>query len=310
MKDGSTAPQDTARDRVKHARNLSKAESEVALWVQRNFDNLPFETAADLAGGAGVSEMTVGRFVRRLGYVNFKAFKSAVNSEFRSSGDDASSPSASRIAIPAGTGSELDAQLQMELNAIAEVYHLATTDPWRAALDVVAKADVVNVTGFQAVKGMAADFATRLKYVRPGVRFAEGRSGNWSELFIENPARSCVVMIEVVPYAHDAVKIADMCLRRDIPLIMITDRYSAWPRQYTPHVLTVNTSTKAFLDSISGISSLLGLFLNGITARVGPAAQKRLQAMRELSAHFDPFSYEPGNKMRPIATPDRKDDEK
>jgi DNA-binding MurR/RpiR family transcriptional regulator len=309
MKTKMTTPKGAARERVTNARNLSKAESEVALWVERNFDNLPFETAADLASGAGVSEMTVGRFVRRLGYANFKAFKAAVNSEFRKSGEDASSPRASRIAIPEGTGSELDAQLQLELDAIIEVYQMVDTDQWRAALEVVDAAEHVNVTGFQGVKGMATDFATRLKYVRPGVRFADGRSGNWSELFIENPATSCVIMIEVVPYAHEAVKIADMCLRRDIPLIMITDRYSTWPRQYTPHVLSVATSTKAFLDSTSGISALLGLFLNGITARVGSAAQQRLAAMRELSAHFNPFSYEPGSQMRPVPTPDRKDND-
>ena len=78
MKTKMTTPKGAARERVTNARNLSKAESEVALWVERNFDNLPFETAADLASGAGVSEMTVGRFVRRLGYANFKAFKAAV----------------------------------------------------------------------------------------------------------------------------------------------------------------------------------------------------------------------------------------
>lgn len=308
MTKGTEKPTGPARERVTNARNLSKAESEVALWVERNFDNLPFETAADLANGAGVSEMTISRFVRRLGYANFKAFKAAVNAEFRKLDGDESSLRNRRIAIPEGTGSELDEQLQLELDAIVDVYRLATTDQWRAALDVVVKAAHVNVTGFQGVKGTAMDFATRLKYARPGVRFADGRSGNWSELFIEEPEKSCVILVEVVPYAHEAVKIADLCLRRDIPLIMITDRYSAWPRQYTPHVLSVATSTKTFLDSTAGISALLGLLLSGITARVGAPAQDRLRQMRDLATHFDPFSYEPSSQMRPISTPDHKED--
>ena len=99
-----------------------------------------------------------------------------------------------------------------------------------------------------------------------------------------------------------------MCLRRNIPLIIVTDRYSASPRQYTPHVLTVATSTTSFLDSTAGISALLGLFLNGITARMGAAAQDRLRAMRDLSDHFDPYSYEPGSQMRPILKPAPKGD--
>ncbi len=306
MKDVATPPEGPARARVANVRNLSKGESEVALWVERNFDTLPFVTAADLASGAGVSEMTVGRFARRLGYANFKAFKAAVNEELRRVGTDSVNPWLRRIAIPEKSGISQDAQLERELEAIIEVYQMATTDQWQAALDVVVRADQVNVTGFQAVKGMAEDFATRMKYCRPGVRFANGRSGNWSEIFLDNPGQSCLVMVEVVPYAHEAVKIADLCLRRDIPLIMITDRYSTWSRQYTPHVLSVNTSTKAFLDSTSGIAALLGLFLNDITAQVGAPAQDRLDGMSKLTQHFDPFSYDPGSQMRPVPIPNVK----
>ncbi|MEX3316958.1 MurR/RpiR family transcriptional regulator [Sulfitobacter sp. PS-8MA] len=301
-------PEVGARDRIKTARNLSKAESEVALWVERNFDNLPFETAADLAVGAGVSEMTISRFVRRLGYKNFKAFKAAVHAEFRRPEADTKSQRSRRLALPAGTALELDEQLQLEVEAIKGVYQLATTDQWQAALDCAQAAEHVNIVGLQAVKGMAMDFATRLKYVRPGVRFADGRSGSWSELFLETPQKSCVILIEVLPYAREAVKIAELCLRRDIPLIMVTDRYSAWPRQYTPHVLAVTTFTKAYLDSTAGLSALLGLFLNGITTRVGEPAAKRMREMRDLADHFDPFIYEPSRQMRPVTDISSKGD--
>ncbi len=298
----------SARDRIAAASNLSKGESEVALWVTRHFESLPFVNAADLAAGAGVSEMTVSRFVRRLGYENFKSFKAEVSAEYRGDGRTAGKSRALRVAIPKTTGRELDDLLRRELEAIAEVYELAESEQWRAALDVMENARFVNVTGFQGVKGMAMDFATRLKYARPGVRFADGRSGNWSEIFIEEPAKSCLVMIDVVPYAHEAVKIAELCLRRKLPLIIVTDRYSAWPRQYTPHVLTVATDTSAFLDSTAGLAALLGLMLNGITARRGREARKRLRAMRELAQHFDPFSYQPGSKSRPIPPTDNKED--
>ncbi|MEZ5793215.1 MurR/RpiR family transcriptional regulator [Albidovulum sp.] len=304
-----TATERTARERIADARNLSKGESEVALWIERNYEDLPFANAAELAAGAGVSEMTVSRFVRRLGYENFKAFKASVNAEYRTDGNGPGSSRAHRIAIPKTTKRELDELLRRELDAIIEVYKLAETEQWQAALDVVDKARHVNVTGFQGVKGMAIDFATRMKYARPGVRFADGRSGNWSEIFIEEPEQSCLVLIEVVPYAHDAVKIADLCLRREMPLVIVTDRYDAWPRQYTPHVLTVATDTSAFLDSTAGIAALLGLFLNSVTARRGAAARNRLNDMHELAEHFDPFSYSPGGKARPIRPLESKDDD-
>ncbi|MEM1353221.1 MAG: hypothetical protein AAGF27_12815 [Pseudomonadota bacterium] len=298
----------TARERIAQARNLSKGESEVALWVERHYDSLPFANAAELAAGAGVSEMTVSRFVRSLGYENFKSFKAKVSEEYRNEEGATGKSRIHRVAIAKTTDDERDEQLRRELSAIVDVYELASTDQWQAALDVVSSAERVNVTGFQGVKGMAMDFATRLKYARPGVRFADGRSGNWSEIFIEDKGASCLVMIEVVPYANEAVKIADLCLRSEIPLVMITDQYDSWPRQYTPHVLSVATATRAFLDSTAGLSALLGLFLNGITARRGPGTEDRVSEMRALSAHFEPYSYNPGSKARPILSKEAEED--
>lgn len=288
-------------DRISAAMNLSRAESQIAVWIERNFETAVFETAAELAEGAGVSEMTVSRFARRLGYKNFKAFKSAINLEFRESRSTETLKRRRRVAVPESTDDELNTQMQNELDAIVEVYRMTQTETWRAALDVVHASARVRVVGFQAVRGMANDFATRMKYARPGVRFADGRSGNWSELFLEDPQDSCVIMIETVPYSHDAVKIADACRNRDVPLVVITDRYSAWPRQYTPHVLAVPTDTGAFLDSTAGISALLGVFLNGIATRLGDATQDRIAQMHELTEHFDPFTYEPATPLRPSA---------
>lgn len=284
------------RERLAGLQDLSKGESEVALWVDRHFDRLPFANVSDLAEGAGVSDMTVSRFARRLGYKNFKAFKAAAAADYRGAGTGDTMKRARRIAVAKGTDSELSDQLQLELEAIIEVYTLAASESWRAALDVIEAAETVNITGFQGVKGMAMDFATRLKYTRPGVRFTDGLSGNWSEIFIESPGRSCVVLIDIVPYAHTSVKIADLCRHRDIPLVIITDRYSPWPRQYTPHVLSVSTATNAFLDSTAGLSALLGLFINGVTARRGKDVKARLAEMKQLTSHFDPYTYDPASK--------------
>ena len=118
----------TLRERLAQMQDLSKGESEVALWVDRHYDKLPFANVSDLAEGAGVSDMTVSRFARRLGYKNFKAFKAAAAADYRGTGPGESLKRARRIAVAKGTDSELSDQLQLELDAIIEVYALAATD--------------------------------------------------------------------------------------------------------------------------------------------------------------------------------------
>ncbi|MDF1728810.1 MAG: MurR/RpiR family transcriptional regulator [Sulfitobacter sp.] len=306
MSSGGTPLQASVLERVAQASNLSKAESTVARWVETDLMTVPFDTAGELARHAGVSEMTVTRFVRRLGYENFKAFKSAINTDLRKDKGHSNALRQSRIAIPVATQDELARQLELEIEAIVEVYRLATTDQWQSALDVAMQATYIKVCGFQGSMGLAMDFATRLKYARSGVRFVTGTSGNWSEIFEDDVDKSCVIMVDTVPYAATSLKIAELCLRRAIPLITVTDRYDPWPRQYTPHALSVSTVTKTFLDSTAGLSALLNLLLNGITARAGKAANDRVKDMSLLGQHFAAYTFEPGAQNRPVQNDKRK----
>lgn len=255
---GTASPfEGTVLERVGQSSNLSKAESTVARWLETSLMKVPIDTAGELASHAGVSEMTVTRFVRKLGYKNYKQFMSAVNADLRNENSHSRALRQSRVAIPVTTQDELAQQLELEIEAIVEVYRLATTEQWQGALDAITKARYVKVCGFQGSLGLALDFATRLKYARAGVRYVSGTSGNWSEIFEDDAGESCVIMVDTVPYAETSLKIAKLCLHRAIPLITVTDRYDPWPRQYTPHALTVSTVTKTFLDSTAGLSALL-----------------------------------------------------
>ena len=46
----------------------SKSDKLLAQYLERHIAELPFETARSIAAKVGVSPMTVGRFLRRVGY--------------------------------------------------------------------------------------------------------------------------------------------------------------------------------------------------------------------------------------------------
>lgn len=217
-----TAPGAPLRERLAACRNLSGAESAAATWLERNLHSLPFESAADIAAGAGVSEMSVSRFVRRLGYQNFRALKASLKGQAATTAGPELDDRFHRWIVPPENGGALDEMLWREIEAIIDVYRLAHQPVWRDALEVVAAAERVKVTGFQAPKGLALDFASRLEWVRPGVRFVEGISGTWSELFDEPRRSSCIVLVDTAAYARTSFRIAELCLREALPLVIVT----------------------------------------------------------------------------------------
>ena len=290
----------TLRERLAACRNLSGAESAIATWFERNLHVLPFESASDVAAGAGVSEMSVSRFVRRLGYENFRAFKADLKASSTHRERLELDDRLSRWAIPSETSQALDETLRREIEAVIDVYELARQPVWRDALELVVRAERVSVTGFQASKGLALDFASRLKWVRPGVRFVEGTSGTWSEVFEEGTGPTCMVLVDTAAYARTSFRIAELCLRQGLPLVVVTDRFSNWARKYTPHVLSVSTHTGTYWDSSAGLAALLGLLVNAVTARLGPAAKARHAQMTALGEHFEAFAYDPDTQVRPM----------
>src|SRR3546814_7498586 len=53
----------------------STADRAIASYILAHYPTLAFETAMTLAAKVGVSEITIGRFTRKLGYRNFKTMK-------------------------------------------------------------------------------------------------------------------------------------------------------------------------------------------------------------------------------------------
>ena len=70
------------RERLNEAvSSASKADRALAAYMLAEFGGLPFETAASLAAKVAVSEPTVGRFCRAMGYDGFKDLKKSLRSD-------------------------------------------------------------------------------------------------------------------------------------------------------------------------------------------------------------------------------------
>ncbi|HYD07774.1 MAG TPA: MurR/RpiR family transcriptional regulator, partial [Reyranella sp.] len=171
--------------------SFARAEQAIAKYLLDNMDEVPFETGATIAAAAGVSEASVARFARRLGFADLKDLKRDLRRQSRVDLDNA----ASRFRIGGPNQERLARSLQMEQAALAAAYGLAHGKLWDRIVALVADSAHVNCVGFQAVKGLALDFSTRLRWVRGGVRFAEGLGGTFSEILTEDPKHSCVVMV-------------------------------------------------------------------------------------------------------------------
>lgn len=282
---GLTSLDATLRSR---SASLSPAEQSIVIFMRQNLAAIPFETGASIAEKAGVSEMTVLRFIRSLGFANLKALKDQLRG--RAPGKNPAVDDAlDRFRVRHDDLDHLHESLQLELSATAKAYELVGTERWPRIVELLAEQQTIYVTGFQASKGLAMDFANRLKYARPGVRFAEGAAGTFSEVLESDSGASCLVLVDTIAYARKSLLLARKCKERKIPLVIVTDLFSHWAYEFTDLVLEGHTHVNTFWDSSASLSIILNLLINSTAARLGRKAQAQFERMLEYGDHFQEF---------------------
>lgn len=274
---------------------LSQSERALANHMLKNLHLLPFETGASLAQSTGVSEMTVSRFVRSLGFAGLRELKDRLRGSVQND-NSAVDDIHDRFRVRGGEPESLKDSLQLELDAVRKAYALAGSDLWAEAVSEIAVCETVFVVGFQASQGLALDFASRLLYARPDVFHIDDNTGTYTEILTADPKKSVLVYIDTAAYATRGLKLLDRVKQVGLPTVIVTDRFSHWAFAYTKHVFEGHTHVQTFWDSTAALSVILNLLTNAVATKLGAKAKKRFEVMRDLGRHFGEFIRVPNPK--------------
>jgi DNA-binding MurR/RpiR family transcriptional regulator len=277
--------------RVEHTfSQLTPSEKRVAGWLLAHAAQIPFETADGIAKATGTSGITVGRYLRKLGFRNLEDAKASLR----------------ELPVipyqPWGMNERLDSwhqqqrlpdraqqSLLLEIDAITHVYQLAQSDTFLRIAQQLAHAEAVYILGIQSTRGIANAFFSHLEYLRPKVSYSEGLSGSWVESLNSGFDQPYVVITDMRAYSATSRQYCRVARDRHIPLALITDVWCPWARDYSIDLLQVKTDTGHFWDSLAPVSCLFNLLLSAVVAQLGDALAGRLQTNRQLQQQFGQF---------------------
>lgn len=264
-------------------------ERAIAAYLLGNLADLPFQTAADLAARLKVSEVSIGRLARTLGYRNLKDMKEAVKAQIDMQAILAVGDSpwlkgpalAERFA-----GKEGGASLEREIRAVIRNHETAASPDFARVAERLARAAHVQIAGFQTERGLAQYMAHHLSYLRPNVAAVALDSGHFAEIFVDDPANCALVLIEIRRYSRLAHMLAGKARALGIPVTVITDPYCGWAPAIADEVLRVDTDFNHFWDASGQIAGLINLLINRVFQELGPGVEQRLNAISANYAEF------------------------
>ncbi|MEX3638526.1 sap1 transcriptional regulator SapR [Paraburkholderia sp. BR14320] len=287
---------------------LTPTSKRVASYMLANLDRLGLETADQIAQQAGTSGISVGRFLRSVGYRNLDDLKRELRGTqqrpwlitdrldaFRRGPSDSTQtrePHEPGVANGASPGDAALAQsLELEIGAIQHVYELARSPAFARVAERIANADAVYILGIQSTRGISNAFYSYLEYIRPRVFYSDGMSGSYVDSLNSEFNTPYLIVTDTRAYSTIARRYCQAASRRGLPFALVTDIYCPWARDFDGDLLQVKTDVGQFWDSLAPLTCLFNLLISAVVERRGPAIDERVARNRELQSEFDQFDF-------------------
>lgn len=275
------------KQRLEHSLQHAAASGrKIATYMLAHFTDLPFETSASLAAKIGVSESSVGRFCRSLGYEHLKALKHDLKDDL---GDGPWLVGDRLQEFRQQQGKEEAERargLELEVAALVRVYEYSRTDAWHAVARRLAERRRVFIAGFQTERGIAQCVAHLLQYLRDGVQVVDGSAGHFGEVLLSAPHDSALVVFEARRYSRHALLLCRKAREAGIPVTLVTDTFCDWADANADEVFRIPTEFNLFWESTATMLSWGHLMVNEVCKKLGPDVEKRLDATAALHNEF------------------------
>jgi DNA-binding MurR/RpiR family transcriptional regulator len=289
---------------------LTPTSKRVASYMLANLERLGLETADQIAQQAGTSGISVGRFLRSVGYQNLDDLKrelrgaqerpwlitDRLDAFRRATGHQAAQPDsvdadadAAAESAPDASNTALAHSLELEIGAIQHVYQLAQSPVFRRVAERISNADAVYILGIQSTRGISNAFYSYLEYIRPRVFYSDGMSGSYVDSLNSEFKSPYLIITDTRAYSTVARRYCEAATRRGLPFALVTDIYCPWAREFDGDLLQVKTDVGQFWDSLAPLTCLFNLLISAIVERLGPAIDERVARNRELQSEFDQF---------------------
>ena len=266
----------------------SKADKLIAQYFERNLADLPFETAKSIAVRLGISQMTVGRYLRRLGFDGLEEMKAALRRGRSNPAWEVKDPVA-RLQQDIRENKLLARLAQQQIENLGVVYELTTKPEWQQTIDALIGASEVYVAAYQNVRGIAQYFASQLSYSRPRVSFMDGLNGTYAEVLDGSVENRVLFLHDVRRFASKARPLAMEARRTGVKVILLTDEFCPWAEEVTDIALIVPGSHGPLWDGAATMTAVMDLMLSHIIVLLGNEVDERVQNLTRFQDMFGDF---------------------
>jgi DNA-binding MurR/RpiR family transcriptional regulator len=276
--------EDLGQKLKQYLKSGTPAERRIARYFSDHLNELPFETASSVADRLELSPMTVGRFLRALGYQGLDGIKVHLR-ETVPAGTSQLPDAIEQLRKDVAEGRPLAALMSEQIETLHYIYNLASQPQWRDAVGAVLAANEVFVASHQGATSLGYQFCDRLELARDHVKLAGGSNGNYVELLSHEATDSLLIIVDSHRFAKSRL-LARSARRAGYKVLLITSQYTEWAHEFANITLSLPPSRVSNRDNHAAMTALLEFFAAAVFQAAGHDGETRGRRIAELEGMF------------------------
>lgn len=262
-------------------KSLTKTETIIADFFLHNENRIYFLTSSDIATELQVSDTSVIRFVKSLGFSNFKEFKDSLKQQVS---DKILTPS-EKLRLNEDLLKKNDL-IETFTNSIfkniEETININSYDKISKIIDILFKSNKKYIIGFKSVSGVASFFGLRLGFILQNVITHSQNNSELIKNIVDIQKNDCLFLIAHPKYSKTYSLLIEIAKKAEAKVIVITDK-STSPIANSGDI-TVFTDIRgiSYFNSIISTQALIEFILTSMSKNLDNQSKIRLAYINEL----------------------------
>ncbi len=262
---------------------LTKVSRSIAAFVLDNLEKACFMTSTDLAAQVGVSETSVIRFARALGFSGYIDFQKSLR---RSYSEKVASISNS-ITVPSErllkSVEKTDSTDAMELHLhscicnLNSVVQKNTSAVFQRAASLITEAHRKYIVSSRANTGVGSYLYLLLKHMFSDVYSTSHSALSVIDILSDAEEGDCVIAFGFPRYSELDLSALEMAAERGVSIIVFTDKPSSPLAHYASVVILADVDTHEFFNSYVGVQFAMEALCAVLSQRIGSSNEERLK---------------------------------
>lgn len=259
---------------------LTRTDAEIAEYILAHLSTIGFQTSTTMAEEIGVSDTSVIRFIRKLGFKGYADFRSEMNARTarqidRAQPDLTPGEKYLRTLEHLGSGSLISDVSQYTLNNLQKSYAQLDQGTVEQIVDILLRSDRKYIAGFRGTACCAQYMASKLLFLTPHVVPILHADATAVENLLDITERGCLFLYSFPRYSEIARPLMEIARESGAKVILMTDRRTSPLANKADVVVTAQVDGLGFTNSYVAPLSLSEVILLSVSGRKDVTDSKR-----------------------------------